>query len=87
MKTAQLSLYEFEACPFCQRVLAAMRRLGLDIELRDIRVQPKYREELLAATGRATVPCLRIEEGPGKLRWMHESADIIKFLEQQQFSS
>jgi hypothetical protein len=29
------------------------------------------------------VPCLRIEEAPGKVRWMHESADIIAFLRQE----
>jgi glutaredoxin len=83
MKTDQLSLYHFESCPFCQRVRDALRRLQVDVELRDIRTEPRYREDLLAATGRTTVPCLRIEEERGKPRWMHESADIVTFLEQQ----
>jgi len=82
MKVSDLSLYKFDGCPYCQRVRQAMARLGLDIELRDIHAEPRYRQELVAATGRGTVPCLRIEEG-GKLRWLHESLDIIAFLERQ----
>jgi hypothetical protein len=27
------------------------------------------------------VPCLRIEQPGGAARWMHESADIIRYLE------
>jgi hypothetical protein len=27
------------------------------------------------------VPCLRIEQPGGGVRWMHESADIIRYLE------
>jgi len=57
-----------------------MSRLELDIELRDILQKREYREELFAATGRQTVPCLRIEEA-GEVRWMHESRDIIRYLE------
>ena len=83
MNADQLALYHFDACPYCQRVRSALKRIDLQIELRDIREQPTYREELVAATGRGTVPCLRIQEAPGKARWMHESADIIAFLEQQ----
>jgi len=75
-----LSLYFFEGCPWCTRVRSALDRLGLEIELRDIQADRARRAELLAATGRATVPCLRIEEG-ASARWMHESADIIRWLE------
>ncbi len=80
MKVPGLSLYHFDSCPYCRRVRDAMRRLHLEIELRDIQGQPKYREELVAATGRQMVPCLRIEQ-PGGVRWMHESADIVRYLE------
>jgi glutathione S-transferase len=77
-----LSLYVFEGCPWCTRVRAALDRLGLEIEVRDVHADPPRRAELVAATGRATVPCLRIEEGAAP-RWMHESADIIRWLEQR----
>jgi len=80
MKVSDLSLYHFDGCPYCLRVRQAMTRLGLDIELRDVRLHPAYRRELVEATGIGMVPCLRIEEG-GKARWMHESLDIIAFLE------
>jgi glutathione S-transferase len=80
MKVPGLSLYYFDGCPYCQRVRDAMRRLQLELELRDIHGQPKYREELVGATGRQMVPCLRIEQ-PNGARWMHESADIVRYLE------
>lgn len=80
MKVPGLSLYHFDGCPYCDRVRVAMARLSLELELRDIHAQPKYRDELVAATGRQMVPCLRIENG-GRARWMHESADIIRYLE------
>ena len=80
MKPKGLSLYHFDGCTYCARVREAMRRLDLEIELRDIQANSTYRNELVAATGKQMVPCLRIEGG-GKDRWMHESADIIRYLE------
>ena len=80
MKVPGLSLYHFDGCPYCDRVRSAMSRLQLDLEMRDIHRVPKYREELVAATGKQMVPCLRIENG-GAPRWMHESADIVRYLE------
>jgi glutaredoxin len=83
MKPDQLSLYQFDSCPYCARVRDVMQQLGLRIQLRDTRANPQHREDLQAATGKTMVPCLRIEEGPGKVRWMHESADIIAFLRRE----
>lgn len=45
------------------------------IELRDKVANPAYAAELLAATGKAMVPCLRIDDA-----WMHESDAIIAYL-------
>ncbi len=81
MKVPNLALYHFESCPYCERVRAAMARLDLDLELRDIQVNPAWKNELVKATGRQMVPCLRIEEPGGGVRWMHESLDIIRYLE------
>ncbi len=80
MKVPGLSLYHFDGCPYCERVRAALSRLQLELELRDIQREPKYRDELVTATGKQMVPCLRIENG-GSARWMHESADIVRYLE------
>jgi glutathione S-transferase len=61
----------------------AIDRLGLDIELRDIQQNASYREELRDATGRETVPVLRIESGPGEVHWLAESLVIIDYLERE----
>ncbi len=80
-KEDSLALYYFATCPFCRRVLAALDGLDVDVELRNIHEQDQYRDELVAARGRATVPVLRIESPDGDVRWMPESRDIVKYLE------
>ena len=77
---SKMSLYYFPSCPFCVKVLNVIDELGMDqIELRDKHANPTYGEELQAATGKAMVPCLRIESD-GSDQWMHESDDIVEFL-------
>ena len=76
-----LALYHFASCPFCRYVRTAIERLGIDVELRDINQNPGYREELVEARGRATVPVLRITAPSGEERWMPESRDIVAYLE------
>ncbi len=81
MKGPHLALYHFDSCPYCERVRGALRRLDLDVELRNVQTEPRWRQELVSATGRQMVPCLRIEQPGGAARWLHESADIIRYLE------
>jgi glutaredoxin 2 len=81
LKAPNLALYHFEGCPYCSRVRSAMARLELDLELRDILANPAWKAELVQATGTQMVPCLRIEQPGGGVRWLHESLDIIHFLE------
>lgn len=81
IQPSDLALYHHAACPYCQRVRSAMASLGLDIELRDIRKHPPYRDELVHEGGMGQVPCLRIRQPDGSIRWLYESADIIEFLE------
>lgn len=76
-----LALYQYMSCMFCARVRAAMDDLGVEIELRDTRMNPDFAEEVLAATGRSTVPVLRIESEDGAVQWMPESRDIIAYLQ------
>jgi glutaredoxin len=76
----RLALYHYVGCPFCTSVRREIERLDLDVELRDIRESSARRRELAEATGRTTVPCLRIESEDGGLRWMHESAHINEYL-------
>ena len=77
----KMSLYYMPSCPYCVKVLNAMRELDLeaDIELRDKIAEPKHGRDLKAATGIGMVPCLRIQEGTED-RWMHESSDIVAYL-------
>jgi glutaredoxin len=77
-----LSIYQFETCPFCVKVRRELSRLDVKIELRDARTSP-YAEELKREGGTVQVPCLRIAEPKGQVRWMYESDDIIAYLRGQ----
>lgn len=70
-----LALYETRACPYCHRVRRALARLDVEVESRDLSVG-SHRADLIAATGRSTVPCLFIDGTP-----LFESLDIIAWLE------
>lgn len=73
----KLELYFFPQCPYCQIVEQALRVTGLEdaVTYYDIQENSHYREALIKATGRATVPCLFIDGKP-----MHESRDIAAWL-------
>ncbi|MBA6291904.1 glutaredoxin [Colwellia sp. MB3u-70] len=79
--TAHLSLYQLPACPFCVKTRRAMKRLGLNIELRNINQHEQYREELIREGGKRTVPCLKIINADQSITWMYESGEIIDYLE------
>lgn len=78
-----LSIYQFVACPFCVKVRWGLRRLGLDIDLRDAKRNPTYREELQSKGGKVKVPCLRIAKDDGSVEWLYESSAILDYLGQQ----
>jgi glutaredoxin len=75
-----LVLYEFRTCPFCIKVRQEMRRLSLAIERRDAQHPGPHRDALVAGGGRAMVPCLKIVEADGAIRWLYESGAIIAYL-------
>jgi glutaredoxin len=78
----ELALYQFRTCPFCIKVRQEMRRLSLNIELRDAQHDAAHRNALTQGGGKAGVPCLRIHE-KGHNRWLYESSDIIDYLRQR----
>ena len=80
-QTANLALYQFEACPFCVKVRFAIKRLGLHIELRDAKNNPQYKKELIEGGGEYQVPCLRIQNPDGSVQWMYESDNINRHLD------
>ncbi len=82
-QTADVELYQFFGCPFCIKARRAIRRLNLNIVTRDAQNrQGVHRAELLKATGKVQVPCLKITNGD-KAEWMLETADIIAYLEKR----
>ena len=60
-----------------------MGQHGLDLPLKDTMMDAEARAELVAGGGRATVPCLRIENADGSYQWMYESRDIMAYLAEQ----
>jgi len=77
---SNLTLYHFQACPFCARTRAAMAELGLNIEQRDIRLDADFKSELLEQGGKSQVPCLQIKKQNKETQWLYESDVVIDFL-------
>ncbi|MDT8405265.1 glutaredoxin family protein [Sulfuriflexus sp.] len=82
-QTKNLVLYQFRTCPFCIKVRRAMKRLSLNIEIRDAQNDLENREALLLGGGTIKVPCLKITDKNGEVRWMYESDEIIDYLKQR----
>ena len=78
----KLALYHVPSCSYCGRVQRTVEEFDVDVELVNIGQRPDARRALVEATGRATVPVLRIEEG-GQVRWMPESSCIVDYLYQR----
>lgn len=78
-----LALYMKPGCFYCRRVLEALEALDLSIEERDISRIELFRDELREATGRTTVPMLKITDKQGQVSWMPESKDIIRYLRER----
>ena len=72
-----LDLYYYDSCPYCQKVLRAMRRLEIEdkITLKNILVSDEAAETLVRVGGKRQVPCLFIDGDP-----MYESDDIVQWL-------
>ena len=81
-QTQYIELYQFFGCPFCIKTRRAIRRLNLNIVVRNAQTPGAYREELLAEAGKVQVPCLKIIEH-NSVQWLYESNDIIAYLEKR----
>ncbi len=77
-----LSLYHFVGCPYCAAVSLFIDQSELNIEHRDISMNPLYQKELLKEGGKLQVPCLKIENQRGQVNWLYESQDILDYLGQ-----
>jgi len=75
-KTANMVIYQFNTCPFCVKVRRVMHKHALNIELRDAQNDLTFKEELTSKGGKHKVPCLRLENGAGEVKWLYESDNI-----------
>lgn len=82
MQATGHALYYSQLCGFCTRVLRTAQAMNLALELRDVDFEAGRRQELIAGGGKGQVPCLRIEESSGAVRWLYESADISRYLQE-----
>jgi glutaredoxin len=81
--TSTMKMYQFKQCPFCVKTRRNIRRLGLNIELRDARNDPKWNSELINEGGKYQVPCLRLVNDDGSNEWMYGSEKIISYLDKR----
>ena len=82
-KTKNLTVYQFEACPFCVKVRRFIRKNSLKINIKDAKNNKTFKTELVNEGGKHKVPCLRIDKINSKTEWLYESTEIIKFLEKE----
>lgn len=81
--TASMKLYHFKQCPFCVKTRRTIHRLGLNIETRDARNDPKWNQELTREGGKYQVPCLRVLNDDGSVEWLYESDTINNYLDRR----
>ncbi len=70
-----LKLYQYETCPFCEKVRQKLAEMGLEYE--KIEVDPANKPEAVISTG-GTVPVI---DDDGHI--MNESGDIVDYLEEK----
>lgn len=75
-----LELYQFEGCPFCDRVRAALDALGLDYVVRTVPRGHARRDRVVAVSGQTLVPVL-VDPDRGKV--VSESEAIVDYLDEQ----
>jgi glutaredoxin len=78
-----MTLYQFNTCPFCIKVRQEMRRLSLPIEKRDAQHNAGNRDELQQGSGATQVPCLKISQANGEVRWLQDSNAIVAYLRER----
>lgn len=61
--TARIQMYSTAVCPFCQRAEALLKARGVtEIDKVRVDLDPARRDEMIARTGRRTVPQIYIGE-------------------------
>ena len=81
--TKYLTVYQFEACPFCVKVRRFIGKNSLKIIFKDAKNNKTSKSELVNEGGKHKVPCLKIANKYSKTIWLYESNEIIKFLKKE----
>ena len=71
------ALFYRPTCGYCLKVLAFIEENNYFVPLKNTSETPEICEELITIAGKTQVPCLVVNGKP-----MHESDDIIKWLEE-----
>ena len=67
-------LYSFRRCPYCMRAHMALKKSGIKVELREVKLSDMP-EEATTISPKATVPILVLPDGS----FIDESLDIVKW--------
>ncbi len=76
-----LELFQFEQCPYCQKVREKLTELDLDYICRNVPKGSDTRELLKKLGGQEQVPFL-VDTGSSEVTMMYESDDIVEYLEE-----
>lgn len=82
-QTRALVLYHLNLCPFCVKVRRQIKRLGLNIAMKDVGTDSSAQAELMAGGKIDQVPCLRETDASGAVRWIYESDEINEYLQKR----
>ena len=74
----QITLYRLQACPYCERVVRTLDRLGIGYQSRYVEPIHSERNVVMRVSGARSVPAL-VDRKTGVT--MSESANIVEYLE------
>ena len=74
-----LTLYTRPRCSYCDLVRDVISEIGINVEERNIWEKEQWRDEILAAQGKDTVPVLRRASTNGNIYWLPESDAIVRY--------
>jgi glutathione S-transferase len=78
MTDPQITLYRLQACPYCERVVRTLDRLGLEYRSRYVEPMHSERNVVKRVSGARSVPAI-VDRNTGVT--MSESANIVEYLE------
>lgn len=85
--TSKVVMYSTAVCPYCQRAEMLLKQVGVtEIEKIRIDLEPQLRDDMIAKTGRRTVPQIYIGNthvgGFDDLAALHRAGGLVPLLGQ-----